>query len=448
MKTKLVNRKSVNVITLGCSKNLVDSEFMLRQLKASGFEIHHDSNKQADVVIINTCGFINDAKEESINTILHWAELKKEKQIAQLYVMGCLSERYKEELIKELPEADGFYGVNDLNQLLQDLNAPFRKELVSERIITTPSHYAYLKIAEGCDHKCAFCAIPSIRGKNISKPIETLVKEAEFLAQLGVKEIMLIAQDLTWYGVDLYGKKHLAVLLNKLSQVNGIEWIRLHYAYPLGFPMDILDIMQENPKICNYLDIPLQHINSNILSSMRRGLNGDKTRKLISDIREKVPGIAIRTSLIVGFPGETAEEFNELYEFVKESKFERLGVFTYSHEEKTPAYELQDSIRPAIKARRAEKLMTLQQEISAERNNSIQGSVIKVIIDREEGNTFIGRTEYDSPEVDNEVIIQKNEKLMANFNITPGEFVDVRITGFDMYDLYGEILIKSPLLKA
>ncbi len=438
MKTKLVNRKSVNVITLGCSKNLVDSEFMLRQLKASGFEIHHDTDKQADVVIINTCGFINDAKEESINTILHWAELKKESRISQLYVMGCLSERYKEELMKELPEADGFYGVNDLNQLLQDLNAPFRKELLSERIITTPSHYAYLKIAEGCDHKCAFCAIPSIRGKNISKPIENLVREAEFLAESGVKEVMLIAQDLTWYGVDLYGKKNLALLLNNLTQVNGIEWIRLHYAYPLAFPMDVLDSIRDNPKICNYLDIPLQHINNRILTSMKRGLSGDKTRKLISDIRKKVPGIAIRTSLIVGFPGETTEEFNELYEFVKEIEFDRLGVFTYSHEEKTPAFKLQDNVRPAVKARRAEKLMTLQQEISAAKNNSLHGSILKVVIDRQEGDTFIGRTEFDSPEVDNEVIIPRNEELISKFNIAPGRFINVRVTGSDMYDLYGE----------
>lgn len=440
MKTKLVNHKSVNVVTLGCSKNLVDSEFMLRQLKAAGFEIHHDTNIESNVVIINTCGFINDAKEESINTILHWASLKKENKIEQLYVMGCLSERYREELSNEIPEADGFYGVNDLNQLLQDLNAPFRKELLSERIITTPSHYAYLKIAEGCDHKCAFCAIPAIRGRNISKPIEDLIKEAEFLASSGVKEIMLIAQDLTWYGVDLYGKKYLSVLLDKLSEVNGIEWIRLHYAYPLGFPMDILDIMKDNSKICKYIDIPLQHINNRILTSMKRGLSGDKTRQLIEDIRTKVPGIAIRTSLIVGYPGETNEEFSELKEFVKQSKFERLGVFTYSHEEKTAAYELSDNIRPAVKARRAEQLMTLQQEISAERNSSLYGLNLKVILDRKEDNRWIGRTEYDSPEVDNEVIITQPEGIKSNFTLSPGEFVNVKITGSDMYDLYGEII--------
>jgi ribosomal protein S12 methylthiotransferase len=440
LKTKVVNHKSVNVVTLGCSKNLVDSEFMLRQLKAAGFEIHHDTNNESDVVIVNTCGFINDAKEESINTILHWAQLRKENKIEQLYVMGCLSERYREELQKEIPEADGFYGVNDLNQLLQDLNAPFRKELLSERIITTPSHYAYLKIAEGCDHQCAFCAIPSIRGKNISKTIEDIVKEAEFLASAGVKEIMLIAQDLTWYGQDLYGKKALAQLLEKLTAVEGIEWIRLHYAYPLAFPMEILDVMKSNPKICRYIDIPLQHINDRILKSMRRGLDGIKTRKLIEDIRNAVPGITIRTSLIVGFPGETAEEFNELKSFVNEMQFERLGVFTYSHEENTPAYELKDDVRPAVKSRRAEQLMTLQQEISERRNESLIGSSMKVILDRKDDNVWIGRTEFDSPEVDNEVIISTQGMQNNGIELKGGSFVNVRITGSDIYDLFGEII--------
>lgn len=440
MKTKLVNHKSVNVITLGCSKNLVDSEFMMRQLKAAGFEVNHDTNLESDVVIINTCGFINDAKEESINTILYWSDLRKEGKIDQLYVMGCLSERYKEELQAEIPEADGFFGVNDLNGLLQTLNAPFRKELLSERIITTPSHYAYLKISEGCDHQCAFCAIPSIRGKNISKPVEDLVKETEFLASNGVKEIMLIAQDLTWYGLDLYGKKYLAQLLEKLSQVNGIEWIRLHYAYPLKFPMEVLDVMQNNPKICKYIDIPLQHINNRILKSMKRGLSGDDTRKLIKTIREKVPGIAIRTSLIVGYPGETAEEFNELKLFVKEARFERLGVFTYSHEEKTPAYKLADDVRPAVKARRAEQLMTMQQQISEDINAALHGQIIRVILDRKEDNTWIGRTEFDSPEVDNEVIIAMDEGIHAKSQLQTGKFVQVRVTGSDMYDLFGVII--------
>ncbi len=440
LKTKLFNHKSVNVITLGCSKNLVDSEFMLRQLKAAGFEIHHDTNNESDVIIINTCGFINDAKEESVNTILHWSQLKKEGKIEKLFVMGCLSERYKEELQKEIPEADGFYGVNDLNELLQTMNAPFRKELLSERIITTPPHYAYLKISEGCDHQCAFCAIPAIRGKNISKSIEALVREAEFLAKSGVKEIMLIAQDLTWYGVDIYGKKQLAELIDKLSEVNGIEWVRLHYAYPLGFPYDILNVIRENPKVCKYIDIPLQHINSRLLKSMKRGLDGSGTRKLVEDIRSKVPGIAIRTSLIVGYPGETLEEFNELFDFVKETRFERLGVFTYSHEEKTPAYKLADDVRPAVKARRAEKLMTLQQNISEERNLRLHGEILKVIIDRKDEDIWIGRTEFDSPEVDNEVLISVNSDLNGNSNLKPGIFVKVKITGSDMYDLYGEVV--------
>jgi len=434
LKTKLVNHKSVNVITLGCAKNLVDSEFMLRQLKAAGFDINHDTDAESDVIIINTCGFINDSKEESISAILHWAEARKEGKVKQLYVMGCLSERYKDELRVEIPEADGFFGVNDLNALLQTLNAPFRKELLSERIITTPSHYAYLKISEGCDHKCSFCAIPSIRGKNISKPIDDIVREAEFLAASGVKEIMLIAQDLTYYGVDMNGKKQLPLLLEKLSEVKGIEWIRLHYAYPLGFPMEVLDVMKSGSKICHYLDIPLQHINNRILLSMKRGLNGDGTRKLIDKIRNKIPDIAIRTSLIVGYPGETAQEFNELKQFVSDYKFERLGVFTYSHEENTPAYKLIDNVRPAIKARRAEQLMTLQQDISEQRNLLLHNQVLKVIIDRKEEDLWIGRTEFDSPEVDNEVLISDPENRLK-----PGIFVKVRITGSDIYDLNGVV---------
>jgi len=316
------------------------------------------------------------------------------------------------------------------------MNAPFRKELLSERIITTPSHYAYLKISEGCDHQCAFCAIPAIRGKNISKPVDVLVEEARYLASSGVKEIMLIAQDLTYYGIDLSGKKQLAELVGKISEVDGIEWIRLHYAYPLGFPKDILEVIRENPKVCKYIDIPLQHINDRILKSMRRGLGSEGTRKLVNEIRESVPGIAIRTSLIVGYPGETSEEFNELYDFVNEARFERLGVFTYSHEEKTPAFELSDNIRPAVKARRAEKLMTLQQQVSEVHNNSFIGKVLKVIIDREEDGVLIGRTEFDSPEVDNEVIISNPEQI----KIRVGTFVNVKINHCDIYDLYGEII--------
>ncbi len=440
MKTKLANHRSVNVVTLGCSKNLIDSEFMMRQLKAAGFEIHHDSNKEAEVIIINTCGFINDAKEESINTILHWSELRKEGKIGQLYVMGCLSERYREELKIEIPEVDGIYGVNDLNQILQDMNAPFRQELLSERIITTPSHYAYLKTSEGCDHRCSFCAIPAIRGKNISKPIETLIKEAEFLAKSGVKELILIAQDLTAYGTDIYGQKALPQLINLLSEVTGIEWIRLHYAYPLGFPVELLEIIRDNPKVCKYIDIPLQHINDRILKSMKRGLNGAKTRELVEKIRTTVPGIAIRTSLIVGYPDETTEEFNELYKFVEDIRFERLGVFSYSHEENTDAYNLSDNVRPAVKARRTEKIMTLQQTISEQFNASLTGKELKVLLDKKVGDDWIGRTEYDSPEVDNEVIITVKDSV-NNISITePGKFVKVKITGYDTYDIYGEII--------
>jgi ribosomal protein S12 methylthiotransferase len=440
LKTKLANHRSVNVVTLGCSKNLIDSEFMMRQLKAAGFEIHHDSNKEAEVIIINTCGFINDAKEESINTILHWSELRKEGKIGQLYVMGCLSERYREELKIEIPEVDGIYGVNDLNQILQDMNAPFRQELLSERIITTPSHYAYLKTSEGCDHRCSFCAIPAIRGKNISKPIETLIKEAEFLAKSGVKELILIAQDLTAYGTDIYGQKALPQLINLLSEVTGIEWIRLHYAYPLGFPVELLEIIRDNPKVCKYIDIPLQHINDRILKSMKRGLNGAKTRELVEKIRTTVPGIAIRTSLIVGYPDETTEEFNELYKFVEDIRFERLGVFSYSHEENTDAYNLSDNVRPAVKARRTEKIMTLQQTISEQFNASLTGKELKVLLDKKVGDDWIGRTEYDSPEVDNEVIITVKDSV-NNISITePGKFVKVKITGYDTYDIYGEII--------
>lgn len=438
MKTKLFNNKSVNLITLGCSKNLVDSEFTLRQLKAAGFSINYDSNHEANVIIINTCGFINDAKEESVNTILHWADLKKNGKVEKLYVMGCLSERYKEELTLEIPEADGFYGVNEINELLQAINAPFRKDLINERVITTPAHYAYLKISEGCDHQCSFCAIPAIRGKNISKSIEDLVQETTFLAKSGVKELILVAQDLTWYGMDIYGKKSLAELLQNLSTVQGIEWIRLHYAYPLGFPLEILDVMRENEKICKYIDIPLQHVNDRILKLMRRGLGSEGTRKLIKEMRSRVPGIAIRTSLIVGFPGETNTEFNELKQFVEEAQFDRLGVFTYSHEEKTPAYELEDDVRSAVKARRAEQLMTLQQSISEQRNMSLRGSILKVLIDKIEDNRLIGRTEYDSPEVDNEVLISYNAD--EHLHIKPGDFINVKIIDSDIYDLIGEVI--------
>ncbi len=422
--------KTANVITLGCSKNLVDSEVMMRQLAASGIETKHDDNTPADLVIINTCGFINDAKEESVNTILEWANERKEGNIAKLFVMGCLSQRYRDELIREMPEVDGFFGVNDMNAILDHLNAPLRKDLLGERVLTTPSHYAYLKVSEGCNRHCSFCAIPSIRGKNVSKPVEELVAEARFLAQQGVKELILIAQDLTNYGIDLNRKRQLPDLVKELSNIEEIRWIRLHYAYPLGFPLRILDIMNNNPKVCRYLDIPLQHINDRILKSMHRGLDSKRTRSLVKTIRERVPGIAIRTSFIAGYPGETTVEFNELRDFIVESRFERMGVFTYSHEENTPAAKLIDSVRPAQKAKRASQLMEIQQQIAVEANEALHGQVLKVIIDRKEDKLWIGRTEFDSPEVDNEVLITD-----ATNSLKPGDFVDVRITGTAFYDL-------------
>ena len=430
MKTRISKNQSVNIITLGCAKNLVDSEVVLRQLQVAGFSVLHDEAKDADVVIINTCGFINDAKEESVNTILQWAKSRKNGDIDKLLVMGCLSERYKADLIKEIPEVDAFFGVNDVNALLQNLNAEYRESLLGERVVTTPSHYAYLKISEGCDRSCSFCAIPGIRGKNISRTIESLVQEAEFLAAKGGKELILIAQDLTYYGVDLYGKRNLSELIDELVKVSGIEWIRLHYAYPTGFPLDILDAMNRHSKVCKYLDIPLQHIDSRLLKSMRRGIDEEGTRKLVQTLRREVPGIAIRSSFIVGYPGETAAEFAALRDFIQEAGFERLGVFTYSHEENTPASVLEDNIRPAVKAKRAEEIMLLQQDISFRHNQSLVGKTIQVMVDKPEGDKWIGRTQYDSPEVDNEVIITD----MTN-TLKPGDMVDVYVESADIYDL-------------
>lgn len=433
MKTRLSKNQTVNILTLGCSKNLVDSEVLLRQLQAAGFKILHDSDKQADVVIVNTCGFIHDAKEESVNTILQYTQARKNGDLQKLIVMGCLSERYKEELIREIPEVDAFFGVNDVNAILQSLNSEFKDALLGERVITTLPHYAYLKISEGCDRTCSFCAIPGIRGKNISRSVESLVKEASFLVDQGVKELMLIAQDLTYYGIDLYGKRMLPDLLEELVKINGLEWIRLHYAYPAGFPVELLDVMARHDKICKYIDIPLQHVNSRILKSMRRNIDGEGTRKLVKTIREKVPGITIRSSFIVGYPGETAAEFAELRDFIAESSFERVGVFTYSHEENTPAWQLQDNVRPAIKARRAEEIMLLQQDISARHNNSFVGRKVKIMVDKQEGDYWIGRTEFDSPEVDNEVIVKNYPGKLV-----PGDFTDVLITSADMYDLIAD----------
>lgn len=427
-------KKKINIITLGCSKNLVDSEVLMSQLKGD-YTVVHDSNDDADVIVINTCGFIHDAKEESVDTILRAVQSKVDGNTKKVLVTGCLSQRYKEELTKEIANVDGFYGVNDLPEVLNALELDYKKELLGERLLTTPKHYAYLKISEGCNRNCSFCAIPLIRGKHVSKPKEEIINEVKFLAKQGVKEVILIAQDLTWYGIDIYNKRELPDLLDKISEVKGIEWIRLHYTYPANFPTGLLKVMRDNPKVCSYMDMPLQHISSRILRSMKRGLGGEKTIELVKKIKKSVPDVALRTTLIVGYPGETDEEFDQLMEFVKQTKFERLGVFTYSPEEDTPAYKLNDDVPEEIKEDRRDRLMMLQQEISLELNKQKVDSTIKVIIDRKEGDNYIGRTEFDSPEVDNEVIIKEP--------ISPlkiGEFYDVKITGSDFFDLYGDVI--------
>ena len=426
-------KKKINIITLGCSKNLVDSEVLMNQLDRD-YSVINDSNEQADVIVINTCGFINDAKEESIDTILSAVQAKKDGITEKIIVTGCLSERYKEQLTREIKEVDGFFGVNDLPEILNSLEVDYKKELIGERLLTTPSHYAYLKISEGCDRNCSFCAIPLIRGKHISKSKEEIITEVEFLAKQRVKEIILIAQDLTWYGIDIYKKRELPDLLNQISEVEGIEWIRLHYTYPANFPSGLLKVMHSNTKICSYMDMPLQHINNRILRSMKRGLGGDKTIELLSKIKQAVPDVALRTTLIVGYPGETEEEFNQLMDFVKQSKFERLGVFTYSPEEDTSAFKLKDDIPDEVKEDRRDKLMMLQQEISYNLNKEKIGSIIKVIIDKKEGNNYIGRTEFDSPEVDNEVIINDYNK-----SLIVGNFYNVTIIDSDFFDLYGKV---------
>jgi ribosomal protein S12 methylthiotransferase len=423
---------NINIITLGCSKNLVDSEYLLRQFHSNGHQVHHDeTGVDADVVIQNTCGFILDAKEESINNILHYIELKKQKKISKLIVMGCLSERYMSDLKKELPEVDGFFGVWDHQQIVQAVGAKFYHELVNDRLVTTPSHYAFLKISEGCNRQCAFCAIPGIRGSQRSRSLEDLLEEAQNLAGRGARELILIAQDLTSYGVDLNGKKMLPELLEKLSTIDSIQWLRMHYAYPTGFPARVIDMMASNAKVCNYLDLPIQHINNRVLTSMNRGHNRAKLEKLLNDLRSRVPGVAIRTTVLVGFPGETDAEFEELYDFVKEFRFDRLGVFPYSHEEDTPAASLIDNVPEEVKQNRADRIMELQQQISLENNEQKVGQTFRVLIDREEGDYFIGRTEHDAPEVDNEVLIGKQESLSV------GEFVNVHITGAGEFDLEG-----------
>jgi len=436
LRTKATRHK-VNVITLGCSKNLVDSEVLMGQLRAAHVEVVHESDEPSDVVVVNTCGFINDAKEESIDTILRYAKAKKAGQVGKVYVMGCLSQRYRKELEAELLEVDGFYGVNDLPEILKDLGVDYRKELIGERPLTTPGHYAYLKISEGCNKKCSFCAIPLIRGKHVSRPLEDLVHEASHLAAQGVKEIILIAQDLTYYGYDLYRERKLTSLLESLSEINGIEWIRLHYAYPSDFPVEIADVMKKSPKICNYLDIPLQHISDLLLRSMNRGVTREKTYRLLETLREKNPGIAIRTTLIVGYPYETEDHFEELKEFVKEQRFDRLGVFMYSPEEKTSAWYLHDVVPDEVKKARMEEIMEIQQEISLEKNLEKVGREFKVLIDRKEGDLYVGRSEYDSPEVDNEILIDSPKPLQT------GNFYQVKINRADYFDLYGTLINQA-----
>lgn len=438
MKTKTLKKNKVNVVTLGCSKNLFDSEVTMAQLEANGFEVEHEAKKDdSEIVIINTCGFIDNAKQESIDTILRYAEAKKEGAVDKLYVTGCLSERYKDGLEQEIKEVDAFFGTRELPRLLKTLKADYKHELIGERVITTPSHYAYLKIAEGCDRPCAFCAIPLMRGKHVSTPIEELVKQAQGLAKKGVKELILIAQELTFYGLDLYKERRLAELLRKLSEVEGIDWIRLHYAYPTGFPMDVIEEMKVNPKVCNYLDIPLQHASDNILKAMRRGTTKEKTTQLIHDIRALIPDITIRTTFIVGFPGETEEDIEVMKDWVKEIRFDRLGVFTYSHEENTHAYQFEDTLTDEEKQERAEQVMDVQQGISYELNQQKIGKVFRVLFDRVEGDYFVGRTEGDSPEVDNEILVTTKEAY-----VRLGDFADVKITAAEDFDLYGEIVNK------
>lgn len=435
MRTKSLKNNKINVITLGCSKNIYDSEVLMGQLKANDMNVEHESNRDdANVVVINTCGFIDNAKEESINTIIEQAERKSDGKIDKLFVTGCLSERYKPDLEKEIPNVDEYFGTTDLPKLLQALGADYKHELIGERLTTTPKHYAFLKIAEGCDRPCSFCAIPLMRGKHKSKAIEDLVTEATKLAKDGVKELILIAQDLTYYGLDLYKSRRLADLLRALSEVERIEWIRLHYAFPTGFPEDVLEVIRTNQKVCNYIDIPLQHISDSVLKSMRRGTTHEKTDALLRKFRQEVPGMAIRTSLIVGYPGETEEDFQELKQWVNDTAFDRLGVFTYSHEENTHAHLLEDDVPEEVKHQRAEEIMELQSDISYRLNQEKVGKTFKVLFDRKEGEYFIGRTEFDSPDVDNEVLVKATDSY-----VRMGDLAQVKITHADHYDLYGVI---------
>lgn len=435
MRTKSLKKNKINVVTLGCSKNVYDSEVLMGQLKANGKKVVHEET--GNIVVINTCGFINNAKEESINTILEYIEKKEEGIVDKVFVTGCLSERYKPDLEREIPNVDQYFGTTELPSLLKALGADYKHELVGERLMTTPRNYAYLKIAEGCNRPCSFCAIPLMRGTHKSREMEELVSEAKNLAAKGVKELILIAQDLTYYGLDLYKKRALAELLKKLAAVEGIEWIRLHYAFPTGFPMDVLEVMKNEPKICNYIDIPLQHISDPILKSMRRGTTQEKTNNLLKEFRKAVPDIAIRTTLIVGYPGETEADFNLLKAWVRETRFERLGCFTYSHEENTHAYQLEDDVPEEVKMARANEIMDIQSQISWELNQEKVGKTLRVMIDRKEGGYFVGRTEYDSPNVDNEVLINADETYLR-----PGDFYDVEITAAEDFDLYAVLKRK------
>ncbi len=431
MRTKTIKKNKINVVTLGCSKNVYDSEVLMGQLKANGKEVVHE--EEGNIAVINTCGFIANAKEESINTILEFVQKKEDGLVDKVFVTGCLSERYKPDLEKEIPNVDQYFGTTELPQLLKVLEADYKHELIGERLTTTPKNYAYLKIAEGCDRPCSFCAIPLMRGKHKSTPIEDLVVEAEKLAAEGVKELVLIAQDLTYYGLDLYKERRLADLLKALVNVDGIEWIRLHYAFPTGFPMEVLELMKNEPKICNYIDIPLQHIADPILKSMRRGTTKAKTTKLLQDFRAVVPDMTIRTTLIVGYPGETQEDFETLREWVREMRFERLGCFTYSHEENTHAYNLEDDVPEEIKMDRVNEIMEIQSQISWELNQTKVGKTFKCVIDRKEGDFFIGRTEFDSPDVDNEVLVDAKK-----FYLKTGDFVNIKVNQAEDFDLYGE----------
>ncbi len=437
MKTKSIKKDTVNVITLGCSKNIVDSEMLMGQLHAAAVPVMHEGpDNEANVVVVNTCGFIDNAKEESINTILHYSDMKKAGTIDKLYVTGCLSQRYAPELSADISHVDGWYGTMDMPQLLKTLGVDYKHELVGERLLTTPKHYAYFKIAEGCDRPCSFCAIPIMRGTHKSQSIESLVSQAKTLAKNGTKELILIAQDLTYYGLDLYKDRKLPDLIRNLSDIDGIEWIRLQYAYPSGFPMEILDVMNERSNVCKYLDMPLQHISNDMLKSMRRGITTEKTIELVDKIRQKVPDIALRTTLISGYPGETEADFDTLKQFVSDTKFDRLGIFTYSHEENTHAHSLNDNVPAEIKQSRADEIMELQYDISYNLNQKKIGTTHKVLIDRKDQNSWVGRTQYDSPEVDNEVHIAAEDKVYLPI----GQFYNVKITSADAYDIYGELV--------